>query len=97
MSDHFMVYCIRKLNGAVTSGHKTIKIRTMKNFIEQLSLTDVASICWEKVFSQTDDIDVLVYYEWTTLFLLVVEKHAPLGKCMFLKSSVRGSPKTRGI
>ena len=81
----------------IKRGHKTIKIRTMKNFNEQCFLTDVASICWEKVFSQTDDIDVLVYYEWTTLFSLVVEKHAPLGKFMFLKSSVHGSPKTRGI
>ena len=25
MSDHFMVYCIKKLSGAVTIGHKTIK------------------------------------------------------------------------
>ena len=51
----------------------------MKNFNEQLFLTDVASICWETVFSQTDDIEVIVY-EWTNLFSFVIEKHATLRK-----------------
>ena len=34
MSDHFMVYCITKLNNAVTIGHNTIKTHKMKNFSE---------------------------------------------------------------
>ena len=32
MSDHYMVYCIRKFNGAVERDHKIIKTRKMKNF-----------------------------------------------------------------
>ena len=30
MSDHFMVYCVRKFNGAVVKGHKMIKTHKMK-------------------------------------------------------------------
>ena len=36
-SDHYMVYCIRKFNGAVEKGHKMIKTRKMKNFNEEAS------------------------------------------------------------
>ena len=32
LSDHFMIYCIRKFNGAVEKDHKMIKTRSMKNF-----------------------------------------------------------------
>ena len=35
MSDHHMVYCIRKFNGAVEKGNKMIKTRKMKNFSEE--------------------------------------------------------------
>ena len=47
LSDHYMVYCIRKFNGAVEKGHKKIKIRKMKNFTEEAFLADVSGICWE--------------------------------------------------
>ena len=32
LSDHFLVNCIRKFNGAVEKGHKRIKTRSMKHF-----------------------------------------------------------------
>ena len=35
LSDHYLVYCIRKFNGAVEKGHKMIKTRKMKNFSEE--------------------------------------------------------------
>ena len=35
LSDHYMVYCIRKFNGTVDKGHKTIKTRKMKHFSEE--------------------------------------------------------------
>ena len=37
MSDHYMVYCIRKFNGAVEKGHKMIKTRKMKNLMRRHS------------------------------------------------------------
>ena len=68
MSDHDMVYCIRKFNGAVEKGHKMITTRKMKNFNEESFLADVSGICWEQMLSETDDIDVLVS-SWSNLFL----------------------------
>ena len=38
MSDHFMVFCIRKFNGSLQKEHKMIKSRRMKNFNEQAFL-----------------------------------------------------------
>ena len=77
LSDHYMVYCIRKINGAVAKGHKMIKTRKMKNFNEEAFLADVSGICWEQKLTGTDDIDVLVS-NWSNLFSLIIEKHAPM-------------------
>ena len=35
LSDHFMVFCKRKLNGAVGGGHRMIITRNMKNFNQE--------------------------------------------------------------
>ena len=77
MSDHYMVYCIRKFNGAVEKGHKTIKTNKMKTFNELAFLSDVAGINWEQMLTETDDINVLVNH-WTSIFSLIIDKHAQL-------------------
>ena len=77
LSDHYMVYCIRKFNGAVEKGHKMIKTRKMKNFDKEAFLADVSGICWEQMFSETDDINALVN-DWSSLFSLIIDKHAPI-------------------
>eukprot|EP00794_Sanderia_malayensis_P016541 gene16541-18216_t len=77
LSDHSMVYCIRKFNGAVEKGHKIIKTRKMKNFNVEAFLADVSGMCWEQMLTGTDDIDVLVS-SWSSLFSLIIEKHAPM-------------------
>ena len=56
LSDHFMVFCVRKFEGGVIKDHKTIKTRRMKNLNEQMFLNDVASINWIRALGQTDDI-----------------------------------------
>ena len=60
LSEHYLVYCIRKFNGAVIKDHKVIKTRKMNKFDEGHFLNDVSIVCWEKVVTQTDDIDILV-------------------------------------
>ena len=77
MSDHYMVYCIRKFNGAVEKDHKVIKTRKMKNFNEDAFLSDVSGICWELMLTETDDINTLVN-NWSNLFSLIIGKHAPI-------------------
>ena len=77
LSDHFLVYCIRKFNGAVNKGHKMIKTRKMKNFNEEAFLADVSGISWEQMLTATDDIDILVNL-WSNLFSAIIEKHAEM-------------------
>ena len=48
MSDHYLVYCLRKLNGAPGENHKIIETRSMKNFDETAFLTDVSQINWDR-------------------------------------------------
>ena len=38
-----------------------------KHFLYNAFLNDVASVCWESVVTQTDDVDILVK-NWSALF-----------------------------
>ena len=76
MSDHYMVYRISKFNGAVERDHKVRKSRKMKNFNPDAFQFDVSSICWEHIVTITDDVNYSVC-EWTNIFSLTIEKHAP--------------------
>ena len=64
LSDHYLVYCIRKFNGEVTKDHKVIKTRKMRKFEEGQFLTDVASVCWVSVVTQTDDVGMIIENTW---------------------------------
>ena len=77
MSDHFMVFCIRKSNSSLQKEHKMIKSRMMKNFNEQAFLGDVAAISWEQEIGNSDDVNVLAN-NWSNLFTRIIEKHAPI-------------------
>ena len=77
MSDHYLVYCLRKLNGARRKDHKVIKTRSMKNFDETAFLADVSRINWDGVVSRPVDINVLVD-DWSNLFSMIIDKHAPI-------------------
>ena len=69
LSDHCLVYCIRNFNGEITKDHKVIKTRKMNKFEEGQFLTDVASVCWESVVTQTDDVDILVK-NWSAMIMI---------------------------
>ena len=60
MSDHYLVYCIRKLNGALKRDHKFITNRVMKRFSEIDFIDDVAKVPWEQVVQSSNDINELV-------------------------------------
>ena len=77
MSNHFMVFCVRKFRGAQEKNDKVIQARSMKNFNEQAFLADVASICWDQIASQCTEID-LVVQEWSNAFSSIIEKHDPM-------------------
>ena len=55
-----MVYCIRKINGAVERDYTIIKTRKMKNFNVDAFLSDISNICWEHIASKTNDVNYSV-------------------------------------
>ena len=83
-----MVFCKRKLNGAVGGSHKMIKNRNMKKFNQEAFLADVSRICWENVVSKSSDINVIIR-EWSSVFSAIIEKHAPIRE---IRVSDKNSP-----
>ena len=49
----------------------------MKHFDENACLANVSNIWWEGALSEADDVNILIK-KWSTLFSLVIDKHAPL-------------------
>ncbi len=74
LSDHFMIYAIRK--GKLIKGdHKTIDYRCYKNFDENVFLADLFNVPWytiENCVDVNEAVDV-----WNHLFNQVVDKHIP--------------------
>ena len=76
LSDHYLVYCIRKLRGGVKRQHKYITSRQLKHFNQDAFLSDLSAVDWEAIVANAHDIDDAVR-QWTHIFALIVEKHAP--------------------
>ena len=75
VSDHYLVYCLRRFNGSLKRDHKFINTRTMTRFSHKECLDDVAKASWEQVVRSSKDINYLVI-KWSYLFSLI-DKHAP--------------------
>ena len=88
LSDHYMVFCKRKLNAAVGGSHKMIKTRNMKKFNHEAFIADVSRVCWENVVSKSSDINVIIR-EWSSVFSAIIEKHAPIRE---IRVSDKNSP-----
>ena len=77
ISDHYLVYSVRKLQGGVKKQHKNISTRQMKNFSKSKFFDDLQKIDWKGIVTHADDVDI-IDEQWTTMFSLVLEKHTPL-------------------
>ena len=76
ISDHSLIYVYRKLSPAFPSkGHSTIFYRNFKNFNRESFRNDIAQQDW--TCNGSDDPNVL-WADWKTKFLDVVNFHAPL-------------------
>ena len=75
ISDHFPTTIVRK-NQLIKGKHTTIKYRSYKSFDEAEFIKDLQSVPWSVIegFDNPDDI----LDTWNTLFIGVVDKHAPL-------------------
>ena len=76
LSDHYLVYCVRKLRGGVKHQHKYITSRQLKNFNQRAFLSDLSEVDWEALVASAQDSNDAVG-KWTQLFALILEKHAP--------------------
>ena len=77
MSDHSLIFAIRKINIVKKDKQNIIKIRNMKKFNEELFLTDLANQPWEYLYFLGENPDH-TWDIWKELFLEVLNKHAPL-------------------
>ena len=76
ISDHSLIYVYRKLSPAFPSkGYSTISYRNFKNFNRESFRNDIAQQDW--TCNGSDDPNVL-WADWKTKFLDVVNFHAPL-------------------
>ena len=76
VSDYYLVYCVRKLRGAIKHQYKYVTTLQMKNFSKE------AFLSVEALVINAQDIDDAVN-KWTQLFPLILEQHAPtLSKCV---------------
>ena len=77
ISDHNLVYVYRKLCiDRSESGHKTVTYRKFKNFRSESFRNDIASQSWDDLLMLEDPNDM--WLAWKTLFLSLVDKHAPI-------------------
>lgn len=76
ISDHSLVYAVRKFAIPSKNTHKYVTTRSFKNFNANAFKADLKSVPWDgiKVFKTPDEMIEV----WQSLFLGVTERHAPM-------------------
>ena len=77
LSDHYLVYAVRKFQGGVKRQHKFIRTRQMKNFSEEAFLSELRSVDWQSILRSSSDVREIVH-NFTSVLSAVIEKYAPL-------------------
>ena len=77
LSDHYLVFCIRKFQGFIQRQPRLIRSRQMKNFDHESFLFDLSQIDWDGIVRNSDNVHEAVQ-QWSTTLSLVIEMHAPL-------------------
>ena len=49
ITDHYVIYTVRKYQGGITHNHKHIHTRQLKNFDKEEFLADLAAINWSAI------------------------------------------------
>ncbi len=78
ISDHCLIYGIRKINPIISSHMKAKKneVRNMKRFNQHHFNEDLLAQPWEQIVLQSDT--DCMWSLWKELFLEVLDKHAPI-------------------
>ena len=89
ISDHFMVFCVLKFEGALTKDSKMFQTRSMKNPDKDAFLADVAGICRDQGLDKTDDANILLVH-WSSLFSPLLISTSLLSSLGFLRGTAHG-------
>lgn len=76
ISDHCLVFVIRKIAIQSIKKHKIVQSRNFKNFQGQHFRNDLCSMPWGSIETLNDLNDM--WQTWKDMFLIVIDKHAPL-------------------
>ena len=77
LSDHYMIFCVRKYRGALKGQHKKVTTRQMKDFDQNSFLSDISSVDWDSILDCSKDINTAVE-NWSNVLSMIIEKHAPM-------------------
>ena len=77
ISNHYLVYCVRKFPGACTKQHIYITTRQLRHFDQTEFINDLLVVDWTAIALNGDDINIIVEQR-TNVFSLILEKHAPV-------------------
>ena len=75
VSDHYLVYCVRKFRAKIEKSPKIFESRQLKCFNKEKFLEDLGQVSWEDLVD-CDNPDAIVYL-WTKMFTGMLDKHAP--------------------
>ena len=77
ISDHSLIYGIRKINIKPKNRENIIEMRNMKRFNSDKFLNDLAAQSWDDIYFFADNPNTM-WGMWKDLFLQILDKHAPL-------------------
>ena len=76
ISDHYVVYSVRKYLGGIKHNHRHIHTRQLKTFNKEAFVADLAAINWSAILVYSNDLNLIVD-EFMKTVTYVIEKHAP--------------------
>ena len=77
ISDHYLVYAVRKFQGGIKCQHKFIRTRQMKNFSEEAFLSELRSIGGQFLLRSSSDVREIVH-NFISVLLAIIEKYEPM-------------------
>ena len=102
ISDHYVVYCVRKFMGNLSRSPKIFVRRQLKNFNTAKFLEDLERIYWDDLVDH-DDPTIAAKF-WTRVFVGLLDKHAPFRQrkgrnnyAPWITPEVTGKRRTRDI
>ena len=78
ISDHSLIYMIRKSNWRVIDSNNSVTKRQFKNFNDDEFLNDLREINWSDIHSLVNPNDM--WSVWLTKFSTLLDIHAPIKK-----------------